>query len=195
MKKTIWLVLLGVMGGLVAAGVLFLITRSPGGKAIQLLPPPTASPLVVHVTGAVAVPGVYSLPPGSRVADALDSAGGITDQADPQSLNLAQVIIDGQRIHVPEKSAPTHTSDPEAPVRSIVVPSGLMPTGLININTADQAELESLPEIGPHLAGEIIAYREVNGLFKTVDELLEVTGIGPVILETIRELVTVGELP
>ena len=63
---------------------------------------------------------------------------------------------------------------------------------LININTANQAELESLPEIGPHLAGEIIAYREANGPFETVDELLDVPGIGPVTLETIRDLITVG---
>ena len=193
MKKAVWLVLLGVMAGLLGAGVFLLIARTPDGSAIQLLPPPTAPPLVIYLTGAVAEPGVYSLPPGSRVADALDAAGGVTDQADPLTLNLAQVLTDSQRIHVPEKIIPTQTSIPELSVRSIVVPSEPTTPGLINVNTADQAALESLPEIGPHLASEIIAYREANGPFETVDELLDVPGIGPATLEAIRDLVTVGE--
>lgn len=191
MKKAVWLVLLGVMGGLLGAGVFLLVARTPDGSAIQLLPPPTTPLLVVYLTGAVAAPGVYSLPPGSRVADALEAAGGVATQADPQTLNLAQVLTDGQRIHVPEQINPTQTSFPEAPVRNSVVPSVLPTPGLINVNTADQAALESLPEIGPHLAGEIIAYREANGPFETVDELLEVPGIGPATLEAIRDLVTI----
>ena len=76
MKKAVWLVLLGVMAGLLGAGVFLLIARTPDGSAIQLLPPPTAPPLVIYLTGAVAEPGVYSLPPGSRVADALDMSEG-----------------------------------------------------------------------------------------------------------------------
>jgi len=187
-KKLIWLVLLGVVGGLLGAGVIFMIARPPAGEMIQLLPPPTTPPLVVHITGAVSAPGVYNLPPGSRVVDAIEAAGGMTEQANPEALNLAQVLEDGQHIHVPELTSPDQENPNDPPTRS---PSPL--TALVNINTADQTELESLPEIGPHLAGEIIAYRETNGPFKTVDELLNVSGVGPVILETIRDLITVGE--
>ena len=100
MKKAFWLVLLGVMAGLLGAGILCLVSRPPHGEAIQLLPAPTITAAGVYVTGAVAAPGVYSLPPGSRVADALDAAGGIDRSGEPQSLNLAQVLTDGQRIHV-----------------------------------------------------------------------------------------------
>lgn len=195
MKKAVGLVLWGVMAGLLGAGVLLLVSRRPHGSPIQLLPAPTMPPLMVYLTGAVEMPGVYSLPPGSRVSDVLDAAGGITDLADLSSLNLAQVLSDGQHLHVPERIIPPQTSATEAPARSIVVPSVLSTPGLINVNTADQAELESLPEIGPHLAGEIIAYREANGPFETIDELLDVPGIGPATLEAIRALVTVGELP
>jgi competence protein ComEA len=190
MNKSVWLVLLGVVGGLVGAGVIFMIARPPAGEMIQLLPPPSQPPLVVHITGAVSVPGVYNLPPGSRMADAIEAAGGMTEQANPESLNLAQVLEDGLRIHVPLTSEPDLERPPETSTR------GILPlTALININTADQAELETLPEIGPHLAGEIITYRETNGPFKTVDELLNVSGVGPIILETIRDLITVGDQP
>jgi competence protein ComEA len=191
MNKPIWLVLLGVMGGLLAAGALFLVARTPVGEAVELLPPPTTPPLVVYVTGAVCVPGVYHLPPGSRVEDALAAAGGLTAQANPESLNLAQVVTDGQRVQVPEQPAETAPEILSEPITRGVEPVSV----LVNINTADQAELESLPEIGPHLASEIIAYREANGPFETVDELMDVTGIGTVILETIRELITVEEQP
>jgi competence protein ComEA len=190
MNKSIWLVLLGVVGGLVGAGVIFMVARPPSGEMIQLLPPPTTPPLVVHITGAVSAPGVYNLPPGSRMADAIQAAGGMTEQANPEALNLAQVLVDGLHVHVPVISEVDLESPVETSTRST-----LPLTALININTADQAELESLPEIGPHLAGEIIAYRETNGPFKTVDELLNVSGVGPVILETIRDLITVGEGP
>ncbi len=190
MNKSIWLVLLGVVGGVLVAGVIFMVARPPAGEMIHLLPPPTAPPLVVHITGSVSAPGVYTLPPGNRVADAIEAAGGMTEQADSEALNLAQVLGDGVHIHVPELITQNQENPQDPRTRSL---SPL--TALVNINTADQTELESLPEIGPHLAGEIIAYRETNGPFNTVDELLNVSGVGPVILETIRDLITVGEVP
>ncbi len=187
MKKLAGLVLLGVMAGLLGAGILYLVTRPPAGEAIQLLPAPTKPPLVIYITGAVLAPGVYTLPVGSRVADALEAAGGLTSLAEPEALNLAQVLTDGQRINVPEIviSAPTEP-DLGDTTRSLD-----LQTGLININTANQEELESLPEIGPHLAEAIITYREENGLFETIDELLDVPGIGTATLDAIRELITV----
>lgn len=187
MKKFAGLVLLGVMAGLLGAGILYLVTRPPAGEVILLLPAPTKSPLVVYVTGAVLAPGVYTLPVGSRVTDALESAGGLTPSADPEALNLAQVLTDGQRINVPE----VVISDLTEPGLGDTTRSMDLQTGLININTASQEELESLPEIGPHLAEEIISYREENGAFETIDELLDVPGIGTATLDAIRELVTI----
>jgi competence protein ComEA len=187
MKKLAALVLLGVMFGLLAAGIITLVTRLPAGEAIQLLPAPTTPPLVVHVSGAVVTPGVYTLLPGSRVADALQAAGGLAAQADPEKLNLAQVLTDGQKIDVPE----IIVSNPAEPTMGETTRSIELTSGLININTANQEELESLPEIGPHLAQEIIIYRETNGAFESVDELLDVPGIGTVTLETIRDLITI----
>ena len=190
MNKPGWLVLLGVVGGLLGAGLLFLVSRPPVGQAVQLLPPPTRLPLAVYVTGEVVAPDVYTLSLGSRVADAIQSAGGLTDQADPQALNLAQVVTDGMRIHVPQQSAPTQAEAIEPVTRTIELVNGL-----VNINTADQAELESLPEIGPHIASEIIAYRETNGPFESIEQIVDVPGIGTVTFETIRDLITVEEQP
>jgi len=188
--KPVWLILLGVAGGLLGAGLLFLISRPPVGETITLLPAPTNLPLVVYVSGAVTLPDVYYLPPGSRVADAIRAAGGMTDDADPQALNLAQVVADGMRIHVPYKS-----SDTQAPLVDLPVRGNEPVSILININTANQEQLESLPEIGPHIAGEIITYREANGPFTTIDELLNVPGVGTITLEAIRELITVEDQP
>lgn len=190
MNKPGWLVLLGVVGGLLGAGLLFLVSRPPVGQAIQLLPPPTRLPLVVYVTGAVMAPDVYTLSPGSRVADAIRAAGGLTDEADPQVLNLAQVVTDGLRIQVPTLVKASQETLVEVPVRAITPVHTL-----ININTANQAELESLPEIGPHLAQEIILYREANGPFESIDQIMDVSGVGTVTFETIRDLITVEEQP
>ena len=191
MNKPVWWVLLGIMAGFLGGGVIFLVARPPVGEPVLLLPAPTLPPLMGYVTGAVAAPGVYNLPAGSRVVDAVEAAGGVTDQANPDALNFAQVVTDGLRINVPEIITP----DPVEVGEEDTSRSIELPTGLININTANQEKLESLPEIGPYLAGEIIAYREANGPFKTVDELTNVTGIGTAILETIRDLITVTDSP
>jgi competence protein ComEA len=190
MNKPGWLVLLGVVGGLLGAGVLYLVTRPPVGDAIILLPPPTLPPLVVYVTGAVVEPDVYNLPPGSRVAEAISAAGGMTAQADPQALNLAQVVTDGMRIHVPDISETSQETLAENPSRS--APALEI---LININTATQEELELLPDIGPHIAQEIIAYREANGPFQSIDEIMNVSGVGTITYNTIRDLITVTDQP
>src|SRR5689334_5623461 len=132
----------GLLTALVVAGLVLILTRRPAGLPVQLLAPPTPQPLRVHVTGAVVSPGVYHLPPGSIVQDALAAAGGVTAQANAQLLNLAQVLHDGQQVVVPEKpptAAPAATAVPgQAGVAATV-------TSLININTASAAELESLP--------------------------------------------------
>jgi competence protein ComEA len=152
---------------------------------------PSASPsavLIVDVTGAVRRPGVFEFEPGDRVIDAVERAGGARDNADLTLLNLAAPLTDGQQILVPKKGATT------APVPGTTggVPGTTGGTGaLVNINTADEATLETLNGVGPVLAAAIIQYRTEHGPFASVDQLDEVSGIGPATLEDLRSQVTV----
>jgi len=149
----------------------------------------------VHVSGAVKRSGVYRLAPDSRVADAIDQAGGAAEHADLDALNLAEPLQDGQKIHVPRKG------EASAPALASVAPSRT-PRGTpqaaaattqfpINLNTATAEQLEAIPGIGPVLAQRIIEYRQTHGRFQSVDELLEVRGIGPKRLENMRPYVVV----
>jgi competence protein ComEA len=139
------------------------------------------------VSGAVNQSGVYSLPPDSIVQDAITAAGGTAADADLNRVNLAQVLHDGDQIHVPRiGEVPT-----SAPVDSDGGNDPVVPSGPININTATQAEFESLPGIGPAIAQRIIDYRETNGPFTSIDQLQNVSGIGPAIFDQIKDLVTV----
>jgi competence protein ComEA len=149
--------------------------QAPSGL-IDLTEP--ARTLVVHVVGQVQNPGLVELPDGSRVADAITAAGGATDQADLAALNLARLLGDGEQILVP---IPGET----------VPQAGAASSGLLDLNTADESALEELPGIGPVLAGRIVAWRQQHGRFSSVDELVEVAGIGPAILAQIRDLVRV----
>lgn len=140
--------------------------------------------VVVHVAGAVSSPGVYTLPADSRVDDAVRAAGATAD-ADLSQLNLAQKLADGQKITVPAAGETPAPADNAAP-------SGSSQSGaLININTATQEELETLPSIGEVRAQAIIAYREEHGGFRTTDELMEVSGIGEKIFADISPHITV----
>ncbi|HEX5097513.1 MAG TPA: ComEA family DNA-binding protein [Acidimicrobiia bacterium] len=145
-----------------------------------------AAPAVVHVVGAVRAPGVVELGAHARVVDAIGAAGGATDDADLQRLNLAALVTDGQRIAVPRVGEP----DP-APALGDTVAADGGPTGPIDVNTATEAQLETLPGIGPSLAAAIVAERE-KGPFKSVDDLGRVRGIGDARLDQLRELVTVS---
>ena len=135
--------------------------------------------VVVHVAGMVATPGVYELPEGSRVKDAVAAAGGVVDGADINALNLAALVQDGQKIVVPK---PGETIDPGNTAQS---------GGKISLNQASQAELEQLPSVGPVLAGRIIQFRQSKGGFKSVRDLLQVEGFGPKKFEALKDLVTV----
>ena len=170
--------------GLASTGLILLLIRQPRQYPIQLLPPPTSGPLSVHVAGATERPGVYLLPRGSIVQDALDAAGGPTYSADLDRVNLAADLEDGQRVHIPQITASGSSTGEE------VLPSAIDPDQMININTAGAAELELLPGIGPSLAKEIMDHRSANGLFNTADDLLAVSGIGPAKVEQIRDLIT-----
>lgn len=140
--------------------------------------------VVVHVAGAVTSPGVYTLPADSRVDDAVRAAGATAD-ADLSQLNLAQKLADGQKITVPVAGAAP--ADGSSAATTADSDNG----GLININTATQEDLESLPSIGEVRAQAIITYREEHGGFRTIDELKEVSGIGDKIFADISPHVTV----
>jgi len=147
--------------------------------------PPTLAPVRVYVSGAVATPGVYTLPPKSLVDDAIKTAGGATADADLDRINLAQEVRDQQQIHVPRKGEAATPSAPEPG-------GGAAPGGTkININTATLAELDTLPKIGPVTAQYIIDYRAKNGPFKKIEDLKNVSGIGDATFEGLKDLVTV----
>jgi competence protein ComEA len=152
--------------------------------------PPSASvsaapTLIVDVAGAVRKPGVFEFAPGDRVIDAVERAGGALEKADLALLNLAAPLTDGQQILVPKKGAAPPTGVPIAGG----VPGG--PTTLVNINTADEPTLETLNGVGPVLAAAIIQYRTEHGPFASIDQLDEVSGIGPATVEDLRSQVTV----
>lgn len=143
--------------------------------------------VVIDVAGKVRRPGIVVLPIGSRVHDAIEAAGGTKGKVDLSDLNLARVLTDGEQIRVgiTEPAAQATAS----PIGS--VPSQNAGGGLININTASSAELETLPGVGPVTAGAIIDWRTRNGAFRTVDDLIDVRGIGEATLERLRDLVQV----
>lgn len=140
--------------------------------------------VVVHVLGAVVDPGIVELPLGSRVVDAIAAAGGPTDDADLAAVNLARVIADGEQLRLPAVGE----VPPLSPSAGGAAASA---DGRININTADAAGLEQLPGVGPAIAARIIAWREQNGPFRSVDELTAVSGIGEKTLDGLRDRATV----
>lgn len=193
--KTGWAVGFAIVGSLLAAGILFLLSRPVRGEPIVLQPPPTPLPLLVHVTGAVQSPGVVSLPANSRLKDAIEFAGGLAPEADTQALNLAAFVEDGQRIFIPsQSSAASPQATPASRGQDIELPDPGVPTaaGPVNINTATQDELEGLPGIGPAIAQRIILYRETNGAFTSIEDIQKVEGIGQKKFEAIMYLITVA---
>ncbi len=185
---------------LLGTGILFLVSRPPRGVPIALLPAPTEAPLMVSIHGAVNASGLYSLPPGSRVNDAIQAAGGFSASADRDALNLARLVQDGEKIVVIEKPQPgTIPSSGEPtpvppemtpdPGRSVTLPA------LVDINTATLAQLDTLPGIGPSIGQLIIEYRLAHGPFKTIEEIMNVSKIGPVTFDKIKALITVGTSP
>ncbi|HEM6290536.1 TPA: helix-hairpin-helix domain-containing protein [Streptococcus suis] len=146
------------------------------------------SQLVIDVKGAVAKPGLYTLEEGSRVNDAVDAAGGLTSQADPKSINLAQKLSDEAVVYVASKDENVSV------VASTTASSAMSQEGnesKVNLNTATEADLQTISGIGAKRAADIIAYREANGGFKSVDDLNNVSGIGDKTMESIRPYVTV----
>jgi competence protein ComEA len=193
--------LVGVMAGFALAGLLLFVSRAPAGQPIVLQPAPTKAPIAVHVVGAVPRPGLYEFSEGARVQDAIDAAGGVLASANADAVNLAALLTDGQQLNIPYK---TGQEPAEEDATSLVLPGSddqdedessddqsSSPSGdLININTASLAELDSLPGIGPALAQRIIDYREENGAFTTIEDIMDVSGIGPATFDRIKDLIT-----
>ncbi len=170
-------------------------TSSPGPS------PRPDQPVVVSVVGLVHTPGLVTLAPGARIADALKAAGGSTDGADTMGLNMARQVDDGEQIVVgmaPVKGQPAvlgssvspGSSGPGTP-SSTPRPAKGAPTAQINLNTATVEQLDTLPGVGPVRAAAIVAWRNAHGKFTSVDQLGEVDGIGPGRLEKLRPLVRV----
>lgn len=144
----------------------------------------TAGEVVVHVAGAVVSPGVYHLAANARVIDAVEAAGGMTAEADQNSLNLAGTLKDGQKVTVPSQNGESGDSGANS------ASSGTA-SSLVNINTADKAALMTLPGIGEVLAQNIIDYREKSGGFSSIEEIKEVNRIGDKLFEQIKDSITV----
>jgi competence protein ComEA len=184
-----------LVGGLVALVLLILAARMllrPGASASVRVPPPVSpstsatvatKQIVVDVVGAVRRPGLYRLPEGSRVADALARAGGATRRAQVELVNLAAPIADGEQIVVPRRGA--------VAAGGAVGGGGsaAVPAGPVHLNTATLEQLDALPGVGPVTAQKILDYRQDHGPFGSVDELDAIPGIGPARLEQLRELV------
>lgn len=188
--KSILYMAAGLLLGLFVALLVWVVARNPSGQSVTLRPPPTETPIIVHITGAVPRPGVYALAKGARVQDAISAAGGFLAEAEKTGINLARALEDGEQLDIPylEGFTPVIEIDPSGAVVT-EVPSS---SELININTASQAELETLPGIGPTTAQKIIEYREANGSFLSTEDIVNVSGIGPVTYERIKDLITVG---
>lgn len=203
---------LGLLG-VIAAGFILLQGRDQGGTDVQQLTEQTSSSssykdeksnksneisqaetdeqlVTVDVKGAVKKPGVYQLQSNSRVHDALEKAGGMTEEADLKSINQAQKLSDEAVVYVAKvgENAVDVTASASASVTS---GTGQTKSALVNLNTATEADFQTISGIGQKRAQDIIAYREANGRFKSVDDLKNVSGIGAKTLEKLKEYVTV----
>ncbi|MDR7465060.1 MAG: helix-hairpin-helix domain-containing protein [Armatimonadota bacterium] len=175
------------------AGVTLLVVgrlwmRRPAGEVSLLPPSPTPAALLVHVVGEVVVPGIYRLPPGARWSDALQAARGPTFLADLKAVNLAQPLRDGERVLIPRVPEPVLPEGAEGVDAGATAGAAAPPPGPLDPNTASAAELEALPGIGPVLARRIVEHRRAHGRFERLEDLLEVEGIGPRMLERLRPL-------
>lgn len=173
--KTFVNIFFGILLGLLAAGVILVTGTRPQGNPITLLPTSTPGLLTVYVSGAVATPGVYSLPEGSRVEAAILAAGGLTSGADLESINQAAPLVDGQQVTVSGNIDTNHVN-----------------VGRVNINSATAVELDALPGIGPTTAQAIIDYRLQYGPFSFIQDIQKVPGIGPATFDKIKDYITVG---
>jgi len=183
-SNTRWGVGLCLIAIVIGAGLGLTAQEQVGSNALDLGPSSTSlvahQMISIHVSGWVVSPGVVEIPEGSIVADAITAAGGARSGAVLDSINLAGTVLAGDQVVVPGpgESIPAGSIEPNG-------------DGLISLNRADSTELQDLPGVGPVLAERIVAYREANGPFQAVEDLLDVPGIGETKLAAMRDLVTV----
>jgi competence protein ComEA len=183
------LILVGVGAIAISALSLFSGQARPNGDVVVAQPsvsaiPGESSTVVVDVQGEIVNPGIYQLPLGSRVADAIKAAGGVINGSDSSAVNLARFLEDGEQVYVAEINAAGIEGNS-------ALGSGNISRGKLNLNRATASELDGLPGVGPVLAGRITAHRSEHGNFSSVDELRKVSGIGPAKFRELRDFVTV----
>ena len=185
----------GFLVGLLLSGLIKMVSLNKNEQTFKLItvtpnlppePSSTSSLIQVHVTGEVMQPGVYSLPVGAIVQDAINAAHGPTEQAREDLLNLAAALSDGQRLYIPS------LQEEQASFETDLRLSEIDFSKPININTASQEELEDLPGIGEVRAKAIIAFRTQNGYFLTIEDILKVNGIGETTFTQLKPLITVS---
>ena len=185
--KSVLYMVSGILFGLFVAALVWVTARNPSGEAVTLRPVPTEKPIVVQIAGAVPRPGVYALPEGARVQDLISAAGGFLAEADKEFINLARVLEDGERLDV------EYASGFSPVIPTPIIEPVTASSDLVNINTAASFQLETLPGIGPTTAGKIIEYRDENGPFRSIQDIINVPGIGPGTYDRIKDLITVDQ--
>ena len=179
--KKLFAVLIYILIGFLLAGLVLLLNHSFQGKPITLLPSSTPKPIRVYVTGAIQNPGVYQLDPQSRLDSLIKLAGGLKTSADQSQINQAAVLIDGQHVVIPD------LQKNETPL----LVDQLHP---LNINTAVVSELDLLPGIGESKAKAIVDYRDQNGPFINLEDIMLVPGIGESLFSQIKPFITVSDI-
>ncbi len=191
-------IILGLLIGLLAAGLILIIARPKYGEPITLSPAPTVTktltpkptstktPIIVQIKGEITNPGIYEIQENSRLGDLIAAAGGLTDTADEELINYALLLRDGDYIFIPENGQNIPDIARNSAANFLLGQEDYFQYP-IDINKATQDELESLPGIGPAKAADIIEYRQMIGFFSSVEDLLNISGIGPATLESLRD--------
>ena len=194
---------------IVVLGVVSLLVNAAGGASDEanaprttptLFDPPTTTSTVVmqisiHVAGAVRSPGLYRTTKGSRVADAIELAGGVSEDVDMERINLAAVLNDGQRVFISrtgQASDPAMAGGPMTDQLRSPDAAGTTTVAPVDLNSAEAAQLETLPGVGPSTAAAILEHRRQIGRFSSVEQLLDVRGIGDAKLDALRDLIVIG---
>ena len=174
-KEIIVYILIGILMGLLIGGLLWILVSKPQGTPLLLATRSNDNEITIYISGKVVSPGVYELPIGSRITDAIVAAGGIMPDSNIELINLADILSDSDHVYIPAISE--------------VENLGLTK---VNINYATREQLETLAGIGGTIAQQIIEYRTENHLFTTIEEIQKVPGIGPSTFEKIKNHITVG---
>ena len=184
-------ILFGLFSGLLAAALILIVDSRPRGNPVKLLPTWTPSPIAVHIAGAVMKPGVYYLSSQSRITELVAAAGGFSPEADQSAVNLAAKLRDGEKISIPILASSESSLNRNSTVDILNTTTPVPEPGIVNINFATVDELDRLPGIGVSKAQAIVDYRTKHGDFKSLQEILNVPGIGPSIFRQIESFITI----